>query len=215
MRKCELCGAEIANESKACSRCGFEFQMEIRADSRDKALLERHAGMDVDEVKRELKNIQAKLTAYLDNMAAKSLSKEELVSVMDESLKYLQIPLALSVDDELRFEESEIKFIELISGCLANADSQNNRPVGSKVTYIKMSNALMALGRQGEAVDMIEKALLINPRDRDALYCKAALLFNMQKYDAAKKCLEKLISSGDREDARYLSELINQLDRHS
>jgi tetratricopeptide (TPR) repeat protein len=189
--------------------------MEIRADSRDKALLERHAGMDVDEVKRELKKSQAILTAYLDNMAAKSLSVEELVSLMDESLSYLRIPLALRLEDELKFDKNEARFISLLSGCLANADSQNNRPVGSKVTYIKMSNALMALGRQGEAVDMIERALLINPRDRDALYCKAALLFNMQKYDAAKKCLEKLISSGDDEDARYLSELINQLDCHS
>ncbi len=211
MKKCELCGAEIPKELKECSRCGFEFQKEIRADSRDRALLKRHAGMDVEDVKRELRNSRAKLTAYLDNLAAKSLSKEELVSLVDESLKYLQIPLALSVDDELKFDENEAEFIELINRYLANADSQNNRPVGTKVTYIKLSNALTSLGRHGEAINMIEKALLINPRDRDALYCKAKLLFNMHKYDAAKKCLEKLISSGKNEDARYLSELINQL----
>lgn len=215
MKKCELCGAEVQTDLKACSRCGFEFQRQIRADSRDRALLERHTGKEVEDVKRELRKSQSKLAAYLDNIKARELSIEELVPLVDESLKNLQIPLILGAEDELKFNREEVEFIGLISGCLVNADLKSGRPVGNEVTYIKLSNALMSLGKHGEALAMIEKALLINPRDRDALYCKAKLLFDMQRYGAAKKCLDKLTASGNDDNARYLSELIDQLDCQS
>ena len=58
---------------------------------------------------------------------------------------------------------------------------------------------------------MIEKALLINPRDRDSLYGKAKLLFQAKRYEAARKCLDKVISTGGDDNAKYLAELIDQL----
>lgn len=211
MKTCELCGAEIPENLKVCSRCGFEFQKEIRRDSRDRALLERNAGASVEEVRRDLRDRQAKLTAYMENLAAKSLAAEELSSLMDESLTYLQIPLVLGVEDELRLDGGEKEFVGLVTRCLGNADSLNGGPVGTAGTYIKLSNALQSLGETETAMLMIDKALLINPRDRAAQFGKAKLLFYAKRYDAAKKCLEKLIAAGDDDNARYLSELIEQL----
>ena len=215
MKRCELCGAIVAKCLKECSRCGFEFQAEIRSDSRDRALLERHAGMEPEQVRRELRDCRAKLAACLDNMAAKGLSPQELASLLDESLKSMQIPLVLGADDDLRLDGEEANFIGLITECLESADSGCARPVATGSAYVKLSNALACLGRQEEALSMVEKALLIKPKDRDALLCKARLLFGMRRFDSARKCLGKLIASGDSGDARYLSELIDQLDCQS
>jgi len=211
MKTCELCGAGIPKDLQVCSRCGFEFQREIRSDVRDKAILDKHEGKTVEHVNRDLKNRQAQLTAYLDNLAAKSLSVEELVSLLDESLTFLQIPLALGVEDELKFNTAEKKFISQVANNLELADSQNNRPVGTSGTYTRLSNALQSMGEHARAIQMIEMALLINPLDRDAMFGKAKLLFYGKKYEASKKCLERLIAAGGNKNAKYLSELIEQI----
>jgi tetratricopeptide (TPR) repeat protein len=211
MRKCELCGAEIPKKLETCSRCGFEFQKEIRSDVRDRAILDKHEGKTVENVNRDMKNRQAQLMAHLDNMAAKNLSVEELVSLLDESLTFLQIPLALGVEDELRFNTEEKKFISQVANNLETADSENNGPVGTSGTYTRLSNALQSMGEHERAMQMIEKALLINPKDRDAMFGKAKLLFYGKKYEASKKCLERLTSAGGDKNAKYLSELIEQI----
>jgi tetratricopeptide (TPR) repeat protein len=211
MSICELCGAKISKKLETCPRCGFEFQMEIRSDVRDKAILDKHEGKTVENVNRDLKNRQAQLMAHLDNLAAKSLSVEELVSLLDESLTFLQIPLALGVEDELRFNMEEKTFICQIAINLEMADTDNNGPVGTSGTYIRLSNALQSMGEQDRAMRMIEMALLINPRDQDAMYGKAKLLFYGKKYEASKKCLERLMAAGGDKNAKYLSELIEQI----
>jgi len=149
--------------------------------------------------------------AYLDNLAAKSLSREELVSLLDESLAFLQIPLVLGVEDDLKFNKDERTFIGKVADNLDFADSEHNGPIGTSATYIRLSNALQSMGEEGRAMLMIEKALLINPKDRNAMFGKAKLLFYSKKYDASKKCLERLIGSGDDKNAKYLSELIEQI----
>ena len=211
MKLCDLCGAEVSKKLDKCTRCGFEFQKEIKSDVRDRAILKKHYGKTVDIVKRDLKNRQAQLSAYLDNISAKSLSNEELVTLLDDALSFLQIPSVMGVEDELKFDDDETKFIRLVTSSLENADSENNMPVGSTSTYIRLSNTLHSMGDANKAMAMIEKALLINPRDLDATYAKAKLLFYAKKYDLAKKCLERLISKGNDDKAKYLFELIEQL----
>jgi tetratricopeptide (TPR) repeat protein len=214
MSNCELCGANLKKKSDRCPRCGFVFQKEVRADSRDKAILEKHEGKSVDTVNRALKDGRAKLAAYLDNVVAKNLSREELVSLLDESLAYLQVPQAMGVDDVLRFDDDEKMFIVQISKHLEQMDGARGEPNGTLGTYVRLSNALHSLGDANEAMRMIEKALLINPKDRDAMFSRAKLLLTARKYQAARRCLEKIIAAdpGD-DDARSLAELIEQLDR--
>jgi tetratricopeptide (TPR) repeat protein len=149
--------------------------------------------------------------AYLDNLAAKSLTMEELVSLLDDSLIFLEIPLALGVEDELRFNIEEKKFISQVARNLEIADSDNIGPVGTTGTYIRLSNALQSMGEHARAMQMIGKALLINPRDQNAMFGKAKLLFYDKKYDASKKCLERLMATGGDKNAKYLSELIVQI----
>lgn len=211
MRKCELCGAEIPKELETCSRCGFEFRRELRADARDEAVLERHKGKTVKVVNRDLKNRRTQLRAYLENLAAKSLSMEEVVSLINESLAFLQIPLEMGVEDTLVFDRDEKDFINLVAAALEDTDKENGTPTGATGTYIKLSNALHFLDQQDRAMRMIDQALLINPRDRSALLAKSMLLFFRKRYQPAKRCLEKLISEKDDEKARYLIELIDQI----
>ncbi|MFO7619175.1 MAG: hypothetical protein R6W91_05915 [Thermoplasmata archaeon] len=211
MRTCDLCGAEVPKELEACSRCGFVFQKEIRADVRDRAILKAHAGKSVDAVNRDMKNARAQLSAYLENLNAKSLSKEELSSLLDDALSFLRIPLELGVGDELRFDAREKEFISMVAGNLERADLENGGPVGTPGTYIRISNALLAMEEPDRAMSMIDKALLLNPRDSAAMFSRAKLLFYAKKYALAKKCLEKIVAACDHENAKYLIELIEQM----
>lgn len=211
MRKCELCGAETSESLPACPRCGFEFQREIRSDTRDRAILEKHGGKSVDNVKRDIRNRQARFTAYLENLSAKNLSPEELVTLLNDALTFLEIPLALGAEDELKFESAEREFINLMAVNLDRADAVHGMPIGSGATYVRFSNAFLSMGEPVRAMAMIERGLLINPKDRDAIFGKAILLFRLKKYDAAKKCLERLVSAGADENVRYLYELMDQM----
>jgi tetratricopeptide (TPR) repeat protein len=211
MKKCDLCGADVENGTVECTRCGFVFHLEISSDMRDVAILNKHAGKSVEKVHRDIRNARAKFTAYLDNMAAKSLSPEEVASLVDEALSYMQIPLSMGVEDELRFDHGETEFISLVVENLDRIDQENGNPVGTSGTYIRLANALQAMGEPEKSMRMIESALLLNPRDREAMFTKAKLLFQSKKYPQARKCLEKLSATEISEDARYLLELIDQI----
>ncbi|MBA3046678.1 MAG: hypothetical protein KKH41_07205 [Candidatus Thermoplasmatota archaeon] len=211
MVTCELCGAENTKGLETCSRCGFVFRKEVRADIRDSAILKRHKGKTLENVNRDLKNAQAKFTAYLDNMAARRLSREELSSLLDDALAYLLIPLTMGVEDELKFNQQEKQFINQVVENLEIADMENGVPVGTPGTYIRLSNALQALDEPEIAMTMIDRALLLNPRNRDAMLSRAKLLFYTKRYAQARKYLEKILKSGDDEKARYLIELIDQI----
>ena len=211
MKCCDLCGAENQDETKTCLRCGFEFPLVIRSDIRDEAILKKYDGKSLEEVKRVLKTQQTLLRSFLENIDAKALRKEELVTLLDDALGFLRIPVALGVEDEILFSQQEASFIKLMLTILNRVDSDNGGPIATSNTYIKMANALQAMEEPGHAMNMIEKALLINPQDKDALFVKAKLLFYIKDYDAAKRCLEKLMEKGEHPKASYLVELIDQL----
>ncbi len=211
MKRCDLCGADVENGLVACTRCGFVFHLEINSDVRDEAILGKHAGKSVETVHRDIRNARAKFAAYLDNMAAKSLSREEMASLLDDALTFLQIPLSMGVEDELRFDDSETEFIFLVLKNLEQVDSDHGGPAGTPGTYIRMANALQAMGKSDISMRMIDCALLLNPRDREAMFTRAKLLFHSKKYQQAKKCLEKISAANISEDARYLLELIDQI----
>jgi tetratricopeptide (TPR) repeat protein len=115
------------------------------------------------------------------------------------------------VDDELRLNSQEREFVNLIVKNLEAADLENNGPVGTSGAYTRLSNALQSMGEQESAMRMIEKALLLRPKDMDAMFAKAKLLFYSKKYAQARKSLEKIISAGGHENAMYLVELIDQI----
>lgn len=211
MRRCELCGEKNPRDAESCSRCGFEFRRELQADARDGALLDRHAGKPVKVVRRELRNKRAQMRAYLDNLAAKSLSRDEISSLVNESLAFLQIPLEMGVDDTLAFDADEGEFITMMADAIERADADRGGPGASAGTYIRLSNALHFLDQQERAMRMAESALLINPKDPGALLAKAMLLFAEKKYPQARRCLEKLAAGSAHPNARYLVELIDQM----
>jgi tetratricopeptide (TPR) repeat protein len=210
MRRCELCGAENAADAETCSRCGFEFRTEILADSRNEALLDRHRGKAVRVVRRELKNKRSRLMAYLENLDAKRLSTEEIVTLVNDSLAFLQIPLEMDVEDGLAFDAEESAFIERMAEALEKLDSCGS-PAAAPGTYVRLSNALHFLGQQDRAIQMADRALLINPRDGSALLAKASLLFSQRRYAQAKRCLEKLLAEREDDRARCLLDLIEQM----
>ncbi len=211
MKCCDLCGAESDEEAKCCVRCGFDFPKTIRSDIRDEAILKKYEGKSVEEVKRELKIKQVRLRSYLENMDAKALKKEELVSLLEESLGFLRVPIILGVDDELNFSKQEISFILLIHRIQEKADIESGGPISTSTIYTRMANALQIMNYPDESMDMINKALLINPNNQDALFAKSKLLFYAKDYAAAKRCLEKLMEKGEHPNAGYLVELIDQI----
>ncbi len=211
MKCCDLCGAESAEEAQCCARCGFDFPKVIRSDIRDEAILKKYEGKSVEEVKRELKIKQVRLRSYLENMEAKALKKEELVALLEESLGFLSVPIVLGVDDELNFSKQEISFILLIHRIQEKADIDNGGPISTSAIYTRMANALQLLDHPDESMDMIKKALLIDPNNQDALFIKSKLLFYAKDYAAARRSLEKLMEKGEHPKASYLVELINQI----
>ena len=211
MKCCDLCGAENQDNDKTCLRCGFEFPLTIRSDIRDEAILKKYDGKSLEYVKLEIKKQQNLLKSYLENMDIKDLKKEDLVSLLDDALGFLRVPLVLGVEDELLFSRQEGGFIRLMQTILNRADTDNGGPIATSRTYIRMANALNSMEETAGAMSMIEKALLINPQDKDALYGKSKLLFYAKEYKAAKRCLEKLIERGEHPKAEYLAELIDQI----
>ena len=211
MKGCELCGAENEDNAETCSRCGFEFPKAIRSDIRDKAILEKHQGKSLDQVKVELKEKQAQMRSYLENVEAKEIEKGEMVALLDGALEFLKVPYILGVEDELAFSQDEAGFIELMLSIIEKADAEHGGPIATSGTYIRMANALHAMDDSDNAMKMIEKALLINPQDKDGQYARAKLLFYAKDYKAAKRCLEKLMEKGEHPKAGYLAELIEQI----
>ena len=94
---------------------------------------------------------------------------------------------------------------------IEKADAEHKGPIATSATYIRMANALQAMDKTESAMDMIDKALLINPQDKDGQYARAKLLFYAKDYKAAKRCLEKLMEKGEHPRASYLVELIEQI----
>jgi len=211
MKCCELCGANSEKDAKCCSRCGFDFPKVIRSDIRDEAILKKYKGKSVEEVKKELKIKQTRLRTYLENMDTNSLKKEELVALLEESLAFLRVPNVLGVEDKLNFSQQEEGFIMLMQRILETADIENGGPISTSATYIKMANALQSLEHPDMSMNLITKALLINPNNQDALFTKSKLLFYAKDYANAKKCLEKLMEKGEHPKASYLIELIDQI----
>ena len=211
MKTCDLCGADNKEGIETCHRCGFEFPKTISSDMRDKAILSKYDGQDLDQVRKELNKQQTRMRAYLENMDAKSLKKEELVSLLDQALSFMKVPNTIGVDDELNFSKDESNLIKLLFRILERADHDHGTPIATSGTYIRMSNALFFLDEAGLARDMVEKALLINPNNADAQYSKAKLLFYEKDYQGARRCLGKLIEKGQHPKAGYLAELIDQL----
>ena len=211
MKCCDLCRAESDNEAQCCSRCGFDFPKVIRSDIRDEAILKKYEGKSVEEVKKELKIKQTRLQTYLENMDTNSLKKEELVALLEESLAFLRVPNILGVEDELNFSQQEEGFIMLMQRIQETADMENGGPISTSATYIKMANALHSLEHPDMSMNMITKALLINPNNQDALFTKSKLLFYAKDYATAKRCLEKLMEKGEHLKAGYLVELIDQI----
>ncbi len=211
MKKCDLCGAENPKEMEQCTRCGFSFRRVVRDDVRDRSILDKHAGKPIEAVKREMKVSRTKMAAYLDNMAAKGLSNAETASILDEAMAFMQIPLAMGVEDELKLDKDEELFIISVCDHLERSDLENCGPIGTPGTYMRLANALQAIGEPHSAMRMIDKALLLNPKDRDAMYTRAKLFFYAKNYALAKKALGKVIGGEAHRDAAYLAELISQI----
>jgi len=213
MKSCDLCGVENDKKNSCCFRCGFDFPKSIRSDIRDEAILKKYEGKSVEEVKRELKIKQTRLRTYLENMDTNALEKENLVALLEESLKFLRVPIVLGVEDELNFSQQEVDFILLMQKIQKKADMERGGPVSTMAVYIKMANALQSMNESEQSIDMINKALLINPNNQDALFTKAKMLFYTKEYAAARRCLEKLIEKGEHPKANYLAELIDQISK--
>ena len=211
MKCCDLCGAENQENDNTCLRCGFEFPMAIRSDIRDEAILKKHEGKCVEKVKIDLKNRHVQLRSYLENIEARSLTKEDLVSLLDESLAFLQVPLVMKVEDELKFNQNEKEFITIMADTVEKLDIDNRGPTATAGTYVKLTNALMFMEKTKRARDMLDKALLINPNNLDVQYGKAKLLFSIKDYEAAKKVLKKIKEKGEYVPADLLLELILQI----
>ena len=211
MKSCDLCGAENGDDAERCIRCGFDFPRVIQSDIRDEVILKKYEGKSLDEVKRELRIKQSRLRSYLENMDTKNLDRQELLALLEESLGFLRVPLVMGVDDELNFSQQETSFILLIQRIQEKADSDNMGPISSSATYIRMANALHSMDFQEGSMNMINKALLINPNDLDALFTKAKLLFYVKDYEPARRCLTRIMDKGKNPKAAYLAELIDQI----
>ena len=209
MRVCELCGETVSEDEGSCSRCGFEFPQEVFSDSRDASILEKHNGKSVDVIKKEL----SERILYFRNLDAQSLMPAEFSALVEEAVSFLHIPVVIGFGDELRLDEKEKELIlamwERLAETRASVDAHNIRTE----SYMKLSNALFCLEYKEKAMELLDMAIFRDPNDPDALYNKAKLLFFEKKYDESKRYLAKVTSKcPDREDAKYLAEMLEQLD---
>ena len=212
MTLCELCGAEIKDEDEVCPRCGYEFPKSVHSDSRDQKILAGKEGVNVEDLKRNMRDKLTYLTSYFENLEVRELVYKEFPSFLEEALGLLHVPMTIGMGDELKFNEKEQNLIKVIVAKLDQSDNQVGDPVASTRSYIRLANALHCLGEADSAMRMIDKALLKEPANLDALFGKAKLLFYQKRYGEAKRYLNKLMAKDDKYPRSvYLAEMIEQL----
>ncbi len=212
MNKCELCGVRIEARQKSCPRCGFEFPKEVRSDTRDEKILERYEGKPIETVKRDLKDKLSYLTSYFENLDVSKGEVEDMHAFVEEALGFLHVPMTMGMGDEMRFSGREEKLIIVTISKLEEADVFRGTPLASVRSYIRLANALNCLGACSRAMEMMDKALLKEPNNTDALYGKAMLLFYEKRYEESKRYLAKLLEKTKADSkSLYLAEMIEQL----
>jgi tetratricopeptide (TPR) repeat protein len=212
MNECELCGAKIEARQKSCPRCGFEFPKEVRSDTRDEKILEKYDGKPIETVRKDLKDKVSYLTSYFENLDVLKGEVQDMHAFIEEALGFLQVPMTMGFGDEMRFSDREEKLIQVSVSKLEEADASRGTPLASVRSYIRLANALNCLGISSRAMEMIEKALLKEPNNTDALYGKAMLLFYEKRYEDSKKYLAKLLEKTKADSKTvYLAEMIEQL----
>ena len=212
MKKCELCNEEVPKDQTSCSRCGFDFPPEVRADKRDKSILKKHDGKPAGEIKRDLSERFSKYVSYFENLGPDSSRPDEFSAFVEEAVAHLHIPIVIGMGDEMKFSEKEVTVIKTIARRLLDPQSANLLPRVRTETFMRLSNAMYCLKDPTWAMSLVELAIQRNPNDADALFNKAKLLFYDKKYDKAKAFLNKVkMKDPEREDAQYLAEMLAQL----
>lgn len=212
MKKCELCGAILEGEMTACPRCGFEFPKKVYSDIRDEALLKKYEGKPIDTVRHNLKDRTSLMTSHFENMDMNEYTTKEIITSVEETLDFLQIPTVIGLGHELSFTDREEKLIKALISKLEHIESNQSSPVVSARAYTKLANATHCLGDMKTALEMVNKALLKEPNNPDALFGKAKLLFYEKKYEEAKRYLDKLLAKSKKDqNSIYLAEMIEQI----
>lgn len=212
MKKCVLCDEEVPKEEASCPRCGFDFPPEVRADERDAKILEKHKGKEADQIKRDLAEKFSMYMSYFENLDPNSGRADEFASFVEEAVSHLHIPIVIGMGDELKFSEKEEAVVRTIARRLIDPQSTNLLPRVRANTFMRLSNAMYCLGDPVWAMSLIELAIQRNPNNADALFNKAKLLFYSKDYKKARAFLNKVqMKDPERDDARYLAEMIEQL----
>jgi tetratricopeptide (TPR) repeat protein len=212
MKNCELCGAILEGEMAACPRCGFEFPKKVYSDIRDNALLKKYEGKTIETVQHDLKDKTSLLTSHFENLDMNEYTTKEIITSVEETLDFLQIPTVIGLGHELKFTDREEKLINALMSKLEQVESDQGSPVASARAYTKLANATHCLGDVKTALKMVNKALLKEPNNPDALFGKAKLLFYEKKYNEAKRYLDKLLAKSKKDqNSLYLAEMIEQI----
>ena len=212
MRKCELCGEEVSKGSSKCSRCGFEFPPKITSDTRNDMILKKHDGKEPEDIKKGLAERFSKYISYFNNLIPGSIDPQEFAAFVEEAVSHLHIPHILELDHVLSFNEKEKVIILTISERVLMPDALELVTSIQTRTMMELANGLHSLEMKERSLKMSELAVQRDPRDMDALYGRAKLLFYEKDYGKARKCLEKVLDrEPDRDDVRALLEMIEQL----
>ena len=212
MSVCELCGAEVEEGEHHCHRCGFEFPRTVRSDSRDSKILTKYEGKGTEQVKRDMRDKMSHLLSYFENLDVHSDCDRDLTAFIEEALEFLHVPVTIGIDDELKFNEREERLIAITAAKVEDNDLHQAHPAASVRSYVRLANALNSMGQCSRAMDMMDKALLKEPTNIDALFGKAKLLFYEKRYAESQRYLAKLLKKDENhEKAQYLAEMVGQL----
>lgn len=212
MSTCELCGAEVKEGESNCHRCGFEFPKAVCSDSRDQRILDKYKGKATEEVKRDLRDKMSHLISYFENLDVHSDCDRDLTAFIEEALEFLHVPVAMGIGDELVFNEREETLIAITAAKVEETDVHQGHPAASVRSYVRLANALNSMSQCSRAMEMMDKALLKEPNNTDALFGKAKLVFYEKRYEESKRYLAKLLKKDkNHQKAQYLAEMVGQL----
>jgi len=211
MRKCELCGEEVPKGSSKCSRCGFEFPPEITSDARNEVILSKHDGKEPEDIKKGLEQRFSMYISYFNNLIPGSIDSHEFAAFVEEAVSHLHIPHILELGHVLSFNDKEEKIISTISERVLSPNSPELPTFIQTRTMIMLANGLYSLEMKERSLKMAELAVQRDPRDMDAQFGRAKLLFFEKDYTRARKCLEKVLARDpDRGDVKALLEMMEQ-----
>lgn len=210
MEECPLCGGRI--KEGECRLCGFVPDESLFGDSRDELMEEKSEFKTYTEDERKEKISKSIMTLQSALMHADD--EQDILSVLSSCICVFNLPLQLDPKEDFCLDDKECELLDMAEKLMDKVDTLPSRSeLLRPEVYTKLGNAFYARDDMDRALELYDKTLEGYPRNEEALFNKAYVLFSKEEYDRAEHVLNSYLNAHpDSKEGDLLRELVKQLE---